>query len=68
MKKAAPNLNTIFMTDYAFQVVTADSLNTPQSVDDGRFIVELRVAPARPLAFLTIRLVQVGDRVTVTGA
>lgn len=53
---------------HAFQVVTADSLNTPQSVDDGRFIVELRVAPARPLAFLTIRLVQVGDRVTVTGA
>ena len=52
----------------AFQVVTADSLNTAQSTDGGRFIVELRVAPARPLAFLTIRLVQVGERVTVTGA
>lgn len=52
----------------AFQVVTDDSLNTPQSVDAGRFIVELRVAPSRPMAFLTLRLVQVGERVMVSGA
>ena len=46
----------------SFQVVTGDSLNTPQSLDLGRFIVELRVAPSLPMTFLTIRLVQTGDR------
>ena len=29
----------------SFQVVTSQALNTPQSVEQGRFIVELRVAP-----------------------
>lgn len=29
---------------------------------DGEIVVELRVAPARPLSFLTVRLVQSGDR------
>jgi phage tail sheath protein FI len=42
----------------AFQVVTDDSVNTPASIDQGRFIIELRVAPSHPLAFITIRLVQ----------
>lgn len=46
----------------AFQVVTGSSINTPQSMDQGRFIVELRVAPALPMTFLTIRLLQIGDR------
>ena len=45
-----------------FQVVTDDSLNTPQSVDLGRFIIELRVAPSLPMRFLTIRLLQTSDR------
>jgi phage tail sheath protein FI len=54
--------------DTAFQVVTGESLNTRQSVDQGRFIVELRVAPSRPLTFVTIRLVQTGERITVAGA
>jgi phage tail sheath protein FI len=44
--------------DQAFRVVTDSSLNTAESLDQGRFIVELRVAPSRPLTFLTIRLVQ----------
>jgi hypothetical protein len=52
----------------AYQVVTGESLNTRQSVDEGRFIVELRVAPSRPLTFMTIRLVQTGDRGFVTEA
>jgi phage tail sheath protein FI len=30
----------------------------PRDTDQGRFIVELRVAPAVPLRFLTVRLVQ----------
>lgn len=52
----------------AFQVRTDSSLNTPASLDQGRLIVEIRVAPSRPLEFLTVRLVQTGDRVTLTGA
>jgi len=44
--------------DEAFRVVTGEALNTAASVEAGRFFVELRVAPSRPLAFLTVRLVQ----------
>ncbi|MCA1613201.1 MAG: hypothetical protein LC800_03385, partial [Acidobacteria bacterium] len=50
----------------SFQVVTGAELNTRQSVDLGRFIVELRVAPSQPLTFLTVRLVQTGERGFVT--
>jgi hypothetical protein len=46
----------------SYQVVTDTSLNTPQSVDLGRFIIELRVAPSLPMRFLTIRLVQTSDK------
>ena len=52
--------------DTSYQVVLSDSLNTPQSVEQGRFIVEIRVAPSQPMAFITIRLVQTGDRGRVT--
>jgi hypothetical protein len=54
--------------DTAFQVVTDSSLNTPESVEEGRFIVELRVAPSLPMTFLTIRLVQTNERGVVTEA
>jgi hypothetical protein len=40
----------------SYQVVTDASLNTPQSIDQGRFIVDLKVAPSLPMTFLTIRL------------
>jgi hypothetical protein len=50
----------------SYQVVTDDSLNTEQSVDQGRFIVELRVAPSLPMNFLTIRLIQEGGRSSIT--
>jgi phage tail sheath protein FI len=46
----------------SYQVVVDESLNTSQSMEQGRFIVELRVAPSLPLRFLTIRLMQGGDR------
>lgn len=46
----------------SFRVVTDSTLNTNQMADLGRFIVELKVAPSLPLTFLTIRLVQSGDR------
>lgn len=49
----------------SYQVVTDSAVNTPVSVDQGRFIVELRVAPSLPLTFLTLRLVQTGDRALV---
>lgn len=49
----------------AFEVNTGIDLNTPQSVEQGRFIIELKVAPSLPLTFLTIRLMQMGDRVSV---
>ncbi len=50
----------------AFAGATADEgfqVSTPVmagDLDDGRLIVELRVAPSQPLAFLTVRLVQTG--------
>lgn len=59
-------LNTLFLRgafagarpEQAYQVVADDSINTPQSIDAGRFIMELRVAPSQPLMFITVRLVQ----------
>jgi hypothetical protein len=50
----------------AFRVTTDVTVNTPQSIDAGRFIVEIRVAPSRPMTFLTVRLVQTSDRATVS--
>jgi hypothetical protein len=44
----------------AYRVVTDQSVNTSESLQQGRFIVELRVAPSHPLAFITLRLVQTG--------
>ena len=45
----------------SYQINTGDPPNTPQSVEAGRFIVELKVAPSRPLVFLTIRLARSGS-------
>jgi len=50
----------------SYQVITDDSINTPSSVDQGRFIVELRVAPSLPLTFITVRLIQTNDHSSVT--
>lgn len=47
----------------AYQVVIR---STPQDVDGGRLIIELKIAPALPLVFLTVRLVQTGGRVLVS--
>lgn len=46
----------------AFRVVTDSTINTRRSMEQGHFVVELKVAPSLPLNFLTIRLVQSGDR------
>jgi hypothetical protein len=50
----------------SYQVVTSTSINTQQSMDQGRFIVELKVAPSLPMTFLAIRLLQTGDRLSVS--
>lgn len=51
-----------------FQVVTGDPPNTRQSIDEGELVVELKVAPSRPLAFLTVRLVNSAYGLQVEGA
>jgi hypothetical protein len=50
----------------SFQVDVDTSINTDTSVDQGRFIVELRVAPSLPLGFITVRLVQASGLGQVT--
>ncbi|HYJ03858.1 MAG TPA: hypothetical protein VEX43_01910 [Chthoniobacterales bacterium] len=50
----------------SYRVVTDDTLNTSQDFDQGRFRVDLKVAPALPMSFLTVRLVQMGERATAT--
>jgi hypothetical protein len=45
----------------SFEVVTDDTINTPQSLALARFRVDLKVAPSEPLSFVTVRLVQIGE-------
>jgi phage tail sheath protein FI len=45
----------------AYQVNTGSPPNTPQSIEAGRLIVEIKVAPSRPLTFLVVRLVRTGE-------
>jgi hypothetical protein len=49
-----------------YQVVTDNTLNTSQAMDAGQFLVDIKVAPSLPMRFLTVRLVQTGDRTFVT--
>lgn len=46
----------------AYQVVVDDR---PLAADAARLLIELRVAPARPMVFLTVRLVRRGEAVRV---
>jgi phage tail sheath protein FI len=46
----------------AYRVVADASVNPPERVERGQLVVEVRVAPARPLEFITIRLVQRGEQ------
>ncbi|VVB89327.1 Uncharacterised protein [uncultured archaeon] len=45
----------------SFRVVADSSINTIQSIEVGRFIIELQVAPSLPMTFITVRLVQTGN-------
>jgi hypothetical protein len=46
----------------AYRVDVGDDLNVPQRNDLGQFRVDLKVAPALPLTFLTVRLARSGER------
>ena len=50
----------------SYQVVVSDTINNFQSVEQGRLIVELRVAPSLPLRFVTVRLINAGGRTSVS--
>jgi hypothetical protein len=52
--------------DSSYRVVTDDTINTADDFEQGRFRVDLKVAPAWPMSFLTVRLVQEGERSTAT--
>jgi phage tail sheath protein FI len=45
----------------AFRVVTGEGLNTPADVDNGRFIVALKIAPTSPIEFITVLLLRSGE-------
>jgi len=49
--------------DAAYRVNVDDRIDTAQRRDAGQFWIELQVAPALPLQFLTVRLAQNGERV-----
>jgi hypothetical protein len=49
--------------DQAFRVVTDASVNTPQSIEQGRFIVQIQVAPSQPMEFMTVLLTRVSEGV-----
>jgi hypothetical protein len=51
--------------DQGFRVVTDNTVNPIDSIERGRFVIELRVAPSQPLAFLTVRLVQSGGELVL---
>lgn len=52
----------------AYRLRVDSTVNTPQSIDAGRLIIEIAVAPAQPLRFLTVRLVRSGDHFSVAEA
>ncbi|MCO5242449.1 MAG: phage tail sheath subtilisin-like domain-containing protein, partial [Anaerolineae bacterium] len=49
----------------AFRVVTDGSVNSRQSIDQGRFIAQVQVAPSEPMEFITVLLSRASDGVLV---
>lgn len=45
----------------AFQVVMGEGLNTANDMDNGRFLIALKVAPALPIEFITVLLLRSGE-------
>ena len=45
----------------AYQVVTNEEVNTQNDIDNGRFVIALKVAPTNPIEFITVILLRSGD-------
>ena len=45
----------------AYQVVTGEGLNTPNDIDNGRFLIALKIAPTTPIEFITVVLLRSGE-------
>ena len=52
----------------SYRVIADSSVNTQDSIDQGRFIVVLQVAPSVPMRFLTVQLVQSDGQLTLMEA
>lgn len=50
----------------AYRVVTDGTVNLPETIERGQLIVEVRIAPAAPLEFILVRLVQRGGQITAS--
>lgn len=47
--------------EQSFNVVTDASVNPPPSVDAGRFVAQIQVAPSQPTEFITVLLTRVAE-------
>jgi hypothetical protein len=47
--------------DQSFRVITDASVNPPQSVEAGRFIAVIQVAPSQPMEFISVQLTRRGE-------
>ncbi|HEX8721084.1 MAG TPA: hypothetical protein VF736_10670 [Pyrinomonadaceae bacterium] len=47
--------------EQSFNVTTDASVNPPQSVDAGRFVAQIQVAPSQPAEFITVLLTRVAE-------
>ncbi|MCU0490524.1 MAG: hypothetical protein MUD01_02855 [Chloroflexaceae bacterium] len=45
----------------AYQVVIDEGLNTQNDIDNGRFLIALKVAPIAPIEFITVTLLRSGE-------
>jgi hypothetical protein len=45
----------------AFRIITDISVNPQQSVDQGRLIAQIQIAPSEPLEFITVQLIRTGE-------
>jgi hypothetical protein len=48
-------------TEQAYRVVTDHRVNTPQDIEQGRFIAQIQVAPSQPMEFLTVLLTRISE-------
>jgi len=47
--------------EQAFRVATGADVNPRPSIEQGRFVAQIQVAPSQPLEFITILLLRQGD-------